>query len=144
MWSFVVLFVLACVNPFGGMFVAIPLAMFKLDWPAWFAVLLSVPLAYAQVAVVDVLWERLLAWPWWVGLIEKRRSPRLSALLARDDARLWLALFGVWAGPWLVTAVARYSGHTVKRVALPLLFGITYVAVGTALACTYAPDLLAK
>ncbi|HEY6879362.1 MAG TPA: hypothetical protein VI299_15150 [Polyangiales bacterium] len=144
MWSFVVLFVVACVNPFGGMFVAIPIAMFKLDWPAWFAVLLSIPLAYLQVAAVDVMWERLLAWPWWVGVIEKRRSPRLSALLAHDDARLWLALLGVWAGPWLVTAVARYSGHTVGRVALPLLFGITYVAVGTALACTYAPHLLPK
>ncbi|HEY6880443.1 MAG TPA: hypothetical protein VI299_20610 [Polyangiales bacterium] len=144
MWSFVALFVLACVNPFGGMFVAIPIAIFKLDWPAWLAVLLSVPLAYMQVATVDLMWERLQAWPWWVGMIEKRQSPRLSALLARDDAKLWLALLGVWAGPWLVTAVARYSGHKVGRVALPLLFGITYVAVGTALACTYAPHLLPK
>jgi hypothetical protein len=144
MWYFVAAFVLACLNPFGGMFVAIPLALFKLDWPAWLAIALSVPLVYVQVIVVDLLWERLLTWPWWLGVIEKRQSPKLSALLSRDDAALWLALLGVWAGPWLVTALARYSGHTVKRVALPLLFGITYVSVGTTLACMYAPSLLPK
>jgi hypothetical protein len=142
--SYAVLFVLACINPFGGMFVAMPLALYKLDWPAWFAVLVGVPLGYVQVIAVDLLWGRLLAWPWWMNMIEKRRSPRLTGLLARDDAKLWLAVFGVWAGPWLVTALARYSGHTVGRVALPLLFGITYVAIGTALVCSYAPDLLRK
>jgi hypothetical protein len=144
MWHYVVLFVIACVNPFGGMFVAMPLAVFKLEWPAWFACVLGIPLGYVQVVAVDLLWGRLQAWPWWIQAIEKRRSPKLNALLARDDAKLWLAVFGVWAGPWLVAAITRYSGHTVKRVALPLLFGITYVTIGTALACVYAPQLMPK
>ncbi|MET0284214.1 MAG: hypothetical protein ABW352_07080 [Polyangiales bacterium] len=144
MWHFVVLFVIACVNPFGGMFVAMPLALFKLEWPAWLACVLGIPLGFVQVIAVDLLWGRLQAWPWWVQLIEKRRSPKLTALLAREDATLWLAVFGVWAGPWLVTALTRYSGHPMKRVALPLLFGITYVAIGTALVCLYAPAMLPK
>ncbi|MDB4976919.1 MAG: hypothetical protein JWN48_5260 [Myxococcaceae bacterium] len=142
MWTYIAIFVVACINPFGGMFVALPIAIFKLAWPPWFAVALSVPLAYVQVVVVDVLWERLAAWPWFRGVIEKRRSERLTNLLARDDAKLWLSIFGVWFGPWLVTAFARFSGHTVGRVALPLLFGLTYVAIGTAAVCKLAPELL--
>lgn len=124
------------------MFVAIPIALFKLEWPAWFAVLAGIPLAYVQVIVVDQLWERLMTWPRWVALLERRRSEKLTNLLARDDARLWLALLGVWFGPWLVAAFARFSGHPVRRVAGPLLFGITYVAIGTALICKLAPQFL--
>jgi hypothetical protein len=141
-WTYVALFAIACVNPFGGLMVGIPIAVFKLDWPPWIAVALGVPLAYLQVVAVDLLWERLLAWPWWMRMIEKRRSQRLTDLLARDDAKIWLALFGVWAGPWLVTALARFSGHSVRRVALPLLFGLTYVGIGVAVACRLAPQLL--
>lgn len=141
-WSFVTLFVLACINPFGGLAVGIPIAVFKLDWPPWLAVVLGVPLAYLQVVAVDLLWERLLAWPWWMRMIEKRRSERLTDLLARDDAKIWLSVFGVWAGPWLVTALARFAGHSVGRVALPLLFGLTYVGIGVAVVCRLAPELL--
>lgn len=144
MWTYLVLFVLAGLNPFGGMFVAMPIAIFKLGWPPWLGVLLAVPLGYVQVVVVDVLWERLLAWPWFMAVIEKRRSEKLTNLLARDDAKLWLALLGVWIGPWLVTAFARFSGHSVGRVALPLLFGLTYLAVATAVICKLAPELLPK
>jgi hypothetical protein len=142
MWTYVVLFVLAGLNPFGGMFVAMPIAIFKLDWPPWLGVVLAVPLGYVQVIVIDVLWERLLAWPWFMHAIEKRRSEKLTNLLARDDAKLWLAIFGVWIGPWLVTAFARFAGHSVARVALPLLFGLTYLAIGTAVVCKLAPELL--
>ncbi len=144
MWHYVVLFLLACVNPFGGMFVAMPLGLFKLEWPVWLVCSIGIPLGYVQVIVVDLLWARLEAWPWWMAMIEKRRNPKLTALLARKDATLWLAIFGVWAGPWLVAALTRYSGLPVKRVALPLLFGISYLAVGTALVCTYAPAFLPK
>jgi hypothetical protein len=142
MWSYVVLFVLACINPFGGMFVSMPIALYKLEWPPWFACALGIPLAYVQVVVVDVLWERLMAWPWWVRLIEKRKSEKLTDLLARDNAKIYLAIFGVWAGPWLVMAVARFAGHTRGRVALPLLFGITYVTIGVAAVYKLAPQLL--
>jgi hypothetical protein len=142
MSTYLVLFVLAAINPFGGMFVALPIAIFKLAWPAWLAVGVAVPLGYLQVIVVDVLWERLLDWPWFMQMIEKRRSERLTNVLARDDAKLWLALLGVWLGPWLVTAFARFAGHSVGRVALPLLFGLTYLGIGTAVVCKLAPELL--
>jgi hypothetical protein len=141
-WTFVALFVINAINPWGGMFVAMPIAIYKLDWPAWFACLLGIPLGFVQVIVVDRMWERSLRWPFWVRLLEKRRSERLTNWLARDDAKLWLALFGVWFGPWLVTAFARFSGHQVGRVALPLLFGITYVAIATAAVCKIAPEML--
>jgi len=141
-WPYLVGFVLTAINPWGGMFVAMPIALFKLDWPAWLAVIIGIPLGYVQVVVVDVLWERLMRWPWWVQMLEKRRSERLTNLLARDDAKLWLGVFGVWMGPWLVAAFARFSGHEVRRVALPLLFGISYVTIGVAVACKLAPDLL--
>jgi hypothetical protein len=142
MWSYVVLFVVACINPFGGMFVAMPIALYKLEWPPWIAVSACIPLAYVQVLAVDLLWERSLAWPWWVRAIEKRRSEKLTNLLARDDAKLWVAIFGVWAGPWLVMALTRFAGHTRGRVALPLLFGISYVSIGVAAAYKLAPQLL--
>jgi hypothetical protein len=135
---------LAGLNPFGGLFVGIPLAMFKLGWPPWLAVICTVPLAYGQVVAVDVLWERLLAWPWWVRQIETRRSPKLVALMERKDAKVWIALFGLWVGPWLVAALSRYSGQPVRRVAVPILLSITYVAIGTAFVCLYAPGLLPK
>lgn len=141
-WPYVVGFVLTAINPWGGVFVAMPIALFKLDWPAWFAVLVAIPLGYVQVVVVDVLWERLMRWPRWSEMLAKRRSERLTNLLARDDAKLWLAIFGVWFGPWLVAAFARFAGHAVRRVALPLLFGISYITVGTAIVCKLAPELL--
>lgn len=144
-WTYllaVIGFVLTAINPWGGMFVAIPIAIYTLDWPAWFACLLGIPLGYVQVIVVDRLWERSMRWPWWVQLLEKRRSERLTNWLARDDAKWWLAIFGVWFGPWLVTAFARFAGHPVGRVAMPLLFGISYLTVGTAIVCKIAPQLL--
>lgn len=142
MGSYLAVFVLAALNPFGGLFIAVPVAIFKLGWPPWLAVALSVPLAFVQVLAVDLLWERLSRWPWWVRTVEKKRSKKLTDLLARNDAKLWLSLFGVWIGPTVVTAVARYAGHSVHRVALPLLFGLFYVAVGTAVVCRLAPQLL--
>ncbi|MDB4987923.1 MAG: hypothetical protein JWN04_3101 [Myxococcaceae bacterium] len=141
MWSNIAIFVLAGLNPFAGLFMAVPFAIFKMEWPPWLAVVTAVPLAFAQVIVVDVLWERLIAWPWFRGVIEKRRNEKMTNLLARDDAKLWLSILGVWAGPWLVTAFARFAGHSVGRVALPMLFGLTYIAVGTAAVCKLAPQL---
>ncbi|HRI51610.1 MAG TPA: hypothetical protein PLW65_15630, partial [Pseudomonadota bacterium] len=74
MAALILAFVLTSVNPIGGLLVSLPLAIFKLHWPAWFAVALGVPLAYVQVLVVDLFWQRLLAWPFFTRQVEKRRS----------------------------------------------------------------------
>ncbi len=144
MSSIVVLFVLAALNPFGGAFLAVPLAIFKLEWSPWFVGAVTIPLVYAQVAAVDLLWDKLLAWPRAHEFLEKRKSVKLERLLDRKDASLWLSIFGVWAGCWLVMAMARFGGHRQSKVALPLLFGITYMVVAVVLICLYAPDLLPK
>jgi hypothetical protein len=137
-------FVISGLNPFGGAFVAIPIAIFQLGWAPWLAVALTIPLVYAQVVAVDLLWDRLLAWPAWLRFVEKRRSARLERILARRDAGVWLALLGPWIGCWLVIAAARFGGHRQSKVALPLLIGITYLGALTAAICVFAPDLLPK
>jgi hypothetical protein len=142
--ALIIAFVLTSVNPIGGLMVSIPLAVFKIHWPGWLAVLLGVPLAYVQVMVVDFFWERLLAWPWWVRFIEKRRSPRLERFLAHRYSFLLLATAGPWMGPWLVMAVARFGGRHQSQIALPMLIGLTYIAIGIAAICVYAPKLLAR
>lgn len=144
MTALVIAFVLASINPIGGLMVSLPLAIFKLHWPAWFAVVLGVPLAYVQVIVVDLFWERLLAWPVWTRLVERRRSTRLEKILAHRYAPWLLAVASPWLGPWLVMAVARFGGRRQSQLALPLLFGLTYVGIGIAAICVYAPKWLAR
>ncbi len=142
--TFLIAFVIAGLNPFGGMFVAIPIGIFKLAWPAWLAVFCAVPLAYMQVVAVDLLWNRLAAWPAWMALIERRRSTRLDRLLARRDANVWLTVLSPWLGPWLVMAVARFSGKSHRQVALPLLLGLSYVGALAGAICALAPHLLSR
>lgn len=140
--ALVIAFVLSALNPFGGALIAIPLAIFKLAWPPWLVVLLTVPLVYAQVIFVDVLWDRLLAWPRAAAFLEQRRNAWLERVLSRRDAGLWLALLGPWIGCWLVAAAARFGGHRQSKVAVPLLCGITYVVVAIAALCVFAPTWL--
>jgi len=142
--TFLIAFVLAGLNPFGGMFVAIPIAMFKLGWPIWLSVALAIPLAYVQVLVVDLLWGRLLLYPAWMRLFERRRSAKLDALLSRGDAGLWLAIVSPWLGPWLVMAAARFAGKSLRHVGWPLLVGITYVAIAAGAVCALAPQWLPR
>jgi hypothetical protein len=142
--ALVILFVLSALNPLGGAFFAIPLAIFKLEWSPWLAGGLTIPLIYAQVMAVDLLWDRLLLWPRAVDFLERRKNPTLERMMARKDSGLWLAVFGVWVGCWLVMAAARFAGYRQAKVALPLLFGITYLVAITVLVCLYAPELLPK
>jgi len=137
-----VVFVLSALNPFGGAFLAIPLAIFKLGWSPWFVWLVTIPLIYAQVIVVDLLWDRLLAWPRAARFFEERKSPKLERILGGKNSGVWLALFGVWAGCWLVMAAARFAGYRQSKVAGPLLFGITYLVAIAVLICLYAPGWL--
>ncbi|MBI2569011.1 MAG: hypothetical protein HYV63_18490 [Candidatus Schekmanbacteria bacterium] len=135
-------FLFAGLNPLGGMFIAIPLAIYTLHYPAWLAVVLAVPLAYAQVVFVDLGWSRLSRWSWFVRYVESRRSPALERRLCSRWSRLWIAIVGPWMGPWLVMAICRYARLRQREIAPALLAGITYMAVLTALVSWYAPNLL--
>lgn len=137
-------FVVASLNPFGGIFVSIPLAIFTLAWPAWLAVSLAVVLSFTQVLFVDLLWNRLLRWERWAQFIAQRRSEKLDALLAHRYAWAWLSIASPWIGPWIVTAVARFSGQRGLRIMLPLFVGLAYVGVAIGVVCVYAPELLPK
>ncbi|MFT3926236.1 MAG: hypothetical protein QM778_27065 [Myxococcales bacterium] len=139
-----VLFILSALNPFGGAFLAIPLAIFKLGWSPWFVWFITIPLIYAQVIVVDLLWDRLLAWPRAARFLEQRKSEKLERILGSKHSGLWLSVFGVWAGCWLVMAAARFAGYRQSKVAFPLLFGISYLVAIAVLICLYAPEWLPK
>src|SRR5678816_2932563 len=95
-------FVILAVNPLGGLLFAIPYAATVLHVSPWLAALLGWPLAYVQVAFVDVMWTTLARWPWWARLIERKRTPRLERMAASENM-FWLVLvFGTILGPWLV------------------------------------------
>jgi signal transduction histidine kinase len=100
-------FVLLAANPFGGLLVAIPFAIMKLHYPAWVATLVGTPLAYVQVAVVDVAWSVLGRWPAWDPFLLARRSKRIERVVASGGS-FWVTFFATpFVGPWLVMAFMR-------------------------------------
>jgi len=137
-------FVILAVNPFGGLLFAIPYAATVLHVSPWIAALVGWPLAYVQVAAVDLLWSSLSKWPWWARLIEKKRTPRLERM-ASSENMFWLVLvFGTILGPWLVMAVMRYAKVSQRRIAVPMALSIGWNAAAIACASVYAPQLIAR
>jgi hypothetical protein len=133
-------FILAA-NPFGGLLVAIPFAMLKLNWPAWLVVLTGVPLAYLQVIVVDVAWGSLTRIDGWQRFIERRRSHRVERLVASGGG-FWITFFATpLLGPWLVMTFMRYAQVRQARVALPILLALLCSAIVLASLCTLVPQL---
>lgn len=132
-------FVTLAVNPVGGLLVAIPFATFQLGYPGWLSVVAGVPLAYVQVAVLDLLWAQLARIPAWHRFLERRRSPRIERLTA-SRGNFWLTLLlAPLIGPWLVMAFMRYAQVPQRRVALPILLGLGWSAAGIAAACALVP-----
>lgn len=129
------------INPIGGLAVAIPFAVIKLRYPAWFVLLTGVPLAYVQVLVVDLGWTTLERWPRWRSLIERRRSERLERLAASGGAFIPTAILAPIIGPWLVMAVMRYARVPQRRVIAPILFGILVMAAATTALSVQIPGL---
>ena len=136
-------FVLLAVNPFGGLLFAIPYAQTVLHCSPWIAALIGWPLAYVQVAAVDLAWSSLTRWGWWERLIARRRTPRLERMAASTHMFWLVLLFGTILGPWLVMAVMRYAKVPQRRIAVPMALSIGWNAAAIACAAAYAPRLLA-
>jgi hypothetical protein len=118
--------------------------MLQLAYPAWLAVVAGVPLAYVQVAVVDLAWTQLARIPAWHRFLERRRSPRIERLTA-SGGNFWLTLLiAPMVGPWLVMAFMRYAQVPQRRVALPILLGLILVAAGIAVACALIPSVFRR
>jgi hypothetical protein len=144
MWAAYAGFVVLAINPFGGLLFAIPYAQTVLHVSPWVAALAGWPLAYVQVAAVDLLWSSLARWPWWQRLIERKRTPRLERMAASTNM-FWLVLvFGTLLGPWLVMAVMRWAKVPQRRIAVPMALSIGWNAAAIACAAMWAPRLLAR
>jgi hypothetical protein len=133
-------FITLAINPIGGLLIAIPFAILKLGYPAWLAVVEGVPLAYVQVIVVDLAWSLLRRWGAFNRFLERQRSPRIERLMASRGA-FWSTFFvAPTAGPWVVMAFMRYAQVPQRKIALPVLLGISVVATIVAVLCVVVPQ----
>ncbi len=135
-------YILLAMNPIGGLPVAIPFAVLKLDYPGWLTFLIAVPCSYLQVGAVDAGWDRLNRWARWRALLERIRSPRIERLVESKGAFLPTALMAPMVGPWIVMAFMRYARVPQRQVALPIVTGIASQAVLLIVLCTYGRLLL--
>ena len=142
MGGYTLAYVLVGLNPFGGLFLAIPLALFKLHYPTAVALFLSVALSFVQVLVVDFFWERLASWDAFVKFVDGKRSERLEGYLKSRWAGPWIALISPWVGPWLIMALARFAQMRLRQVGPALFAGLLYVGAITTGLCLFAPDYL--
>jgi hypothetical protein len=134
-WTYVFL----AAEPLGGLLMAIPLGILKLDYPWWVTVLSGPPLAYLQVLAVDGLWSLLERWPWFVRTLERRRSARIERLLA-GGAGFWATFAAApLVGPWVVMAFLRYARIPQRRAALPILLAMLAVSLVVTAVCVLAP-----
>jgi hypothetical protein len=132
------------INPVGGLLVAIPFAMFKLNYPAWLAVSVGAPLAYVQVLAVDLLWSSLDRTALWRRLLERRRSRRVEALLASRGGFWVTFVASPLLGPWVVMAFMRYARVPQRRVALPILLSLFFSSALLAAGCALVPELVRR
>jgi hypothetical protein len=131
-------------NPFGGLVVAIPFAVFKLGYPAWLAAVAGIPLAYLQVIAVDLGWTQLSRIGAFRRFLDRRRSPRVERLIAARGG-FWITFVCTpLLGPWVVMAFMRYAQVPQRRVAAPILLGLSGGALALALACALAPRLFTR
>ncbi|MEW5849824.1 MAG: hypothetical protein AB2A00_13600 [Myxococcota bacterium] len=137
-------FVTLAVSPVGGLVVAVPLAVFQLGYPAWVLLLLGPLLSYVQVIVVDVAWSRLERWPWFQGVLRRRRNARIERLMASGGAFWATFTLAPVVGPWMVMAFMRYANVSQRRVALPILLSMLCVTTALVAACHLAPQWFAE
>lgn len=130
------------INPIGGLLLALPMAILQLAYPPWLAVLIGVPLAYVQVIAVDLGWTQLCRLKWWKWLIQRNRNPRAEALMSSGGAFWPTVILTPFLGPWLIMALMRYVQVPQRRVAVPMLFGLLWIAVLVAALSAWAPEWL--
>lgn len=135
-------YVVMAINPIGGLLIAIPIAVFKLQYPAWILLLSGPPLAYVQVFAVDWGWSWLEKRAWWRSFLEKRRSARVEKLLASQGAFVPTMIAAPLVGPWLVMAFMRYAQVPHRKVALPIFTGMILISTAITAICFLAPELM--
>ena len=137
-------FALLAANPVGGLLVAIPFAVLKLDYAPWITIVTGVPLAYLQVFVIDVSWSRLEKLGWWQRLLAKSRG-KWADRLVKSRGAFWITFVATpIIGPWLVMALMRWVGVPQRRVALALVTSMVTAATVIAALCVFVPAVFAK
>lgn len=134
-------YVVLAINPIGGLLAAIPFAIFKLGWPAWFVVATGVPLCYLQVFVVDLGWSGLEQWGFFQRLVERTRTrAKWAQRLLASRGSFWVT-FGAtpFLGPWMVMALMRLAGVPHRHIALALALSLLTTSALLAGACVYVP-----
>lgn len=132
-------YALIAMNPVGGLLAAIPWGVFERHYPLPVLLLSGPPLAFVQVLVVDLLWDRLDRLAWFRAMLERRRSPRVTRLAQSRGAFLPVFLCVPVFGPWFVMAVMRYAEVPARRVALPILLSLFTQACVVSAACLLVP-----
>ncbi len=142
--SGLIAFALLAANPVGGLLVAIPFAVLKLDYAPWITIVTGVPLAYLQVFVIDVSWSWLEKRGWWQRLLAKSRGKWANRLVESRGA-FWITFVATpIIGPWLVMALMRWVGVPQHRVALALVTSMVTAATVIAALCVFVPAVFAK
>ncbi len=137
-------FALLAANPVGGLLVAIPFAVLKLDYAPWVTVAVGVPLAYIQVVVIDLGWNQLERFGWWRRLLEKSRGKWADKLVASRGA-FWVTFAATPVlGPWLVMALMRWVGVPQRRIAVALVTSMITAATVIATLSAFVPSVFAK
>ncbi len=132
-------FALMAANPIGGLNVAIPFALLKLDFSPVPTVAIGVPLGYVQVLVVDACWSWLEKLGWWRRLIERSRGRWAQRLVASRGA-FWVTFAATpILGGWLVMALMRWAGVPQRKIALAILSSLFLVYSVLAALCIFVP-----
>lgn len=137
-------FALLAANPVGGLLVAIPFAVLKLDYAPWVTVAVGVPLAYIQVVVIDLGWNQLERLGWWRRILEKSRGKWADKLVASRGA-FWVTFAATPVlGPWLVMALMRWVGVPQRQIAVALVSSMITAATVIATLSAFVPSVFAK
>ena len=134
-------YIAMAIQPFGGILVAIPLAILHLQYPVWLVVATAPFLAYVQVLVVDLLWNALDKIPAWRRMLERRRSPRMERVMAGGGAFWTTFLTAPLVGPWVIMAFMRFARVPQRRIAVPILLSMLSVTLVVTALCLAVPVL---
>lgn len=135
-------FLATALSPVGGMVIAVPLGVLAFGYPAWSTALVGVGAAYLQVIVVDSAWDLLERRAWWQRWLERQRRTRVARMLFGADVFWPTVLAAPLIGPWVVMALMRWAGVPQRRVALPILLGLSLLAGVLLAVCHLAPQAM--
>ncbi|HLT32114.1 MAG TPA: hypothetical protein VK013_18890 [Myxococcaceae bacterium] len=141
----VLVFLLTALSPIGGMTAAVPLAILGFGFHGWSAAAVGVLAAWSQALVVDLGWRLLERRAWWQRWLERRRSGWAARKLSVGHRLFWpVLLLTPLIGSWVVMALVRLIGVPQRRIALPMVLGLSLLGVVLVLLCEHAPQLMMR